>query len=170
MYFTEDNNGTEEPRITGTDLGNTPINVSVYVQNKTTISIPSLSLQLGDYNSTGEVDYNGSRVFTKYTKTDLNEYYFITYDLNPLSTSVDIPLDVNLSISGLEQLLGSNNLEMCNPSGVAMDYYPSSGLFNVVHNDYSPAYNIPTQVVKREGDFTILSIAFFYLLTSVYIR
>lgn len=96
---------------------------------------------------------------------DYGDYYYIDYDLDPQIALLDTPINVELSFNAYgtshETMILGSNIPLCSASTGA-GYAPVSAIFNVVHNDYYNAsdqfYNLPTQVVKREGNFSVIAL------------
>ncbi|MDD3816907.1 MAG: hypothetical protein PHI89_02370 [Thiovulaceae bacterium] len=102
-----------------------------------------------------------------------NDYFYLYYDINPkvndLNISLDVTMNYDLEIDStilnddpLSTQLGRGSIKipMCTSSN--FNYQPTKGIFNIVHNDYysgsNQYYNLPTQVVKRPGNFKLISL------------
>jgi len=98
---------------------------------------------------------------------DSHQYFYTYMDLDPKRTDLNTTLKGYLSMildlgDGLEvpTMVNISDMDVCQPDYV---YQPAWGIFNVVQNDlYDPStglhyYNIPTQVARRVGNYTIVS-------------
>ena len=199
-YFTEDNTGSQLPRLTGNVVTGEDVNVTIFIKSLVKdIPIIGMDAHINDINSTQVTYINESTYLAKigdlipkhipdstldigtsnpeYVNNihigDINtdEYFYIYYSLNPQTTSLDMPLNVDVTyqlvLNGQTVDYTSRlgvDMPMCPSSGLT--YTPSSGMFNVVHNDYynydtggaNRYYNLPTQVSSREGNFKVLSL------------
>jgi hypothetical protein len=100
------------------------------------------------------------------------DHTYIYYSLNPLKTSLDMPIhvkvdyNVTIPISSTEDfsidyhVFLNDKIKMCTENST---YSPAKGIFNIIHNNYYDTsqgigyYNLPTQVTAREGNFQIIS-------------
>lgn len=198
QYFTEDNDGTQDPRIVGDVIINEDIETTIYIKNlvdsdvvvtdmyvdifdintsqATYITNSTKLAKIGDITPVDLVDGTDVTIGSDYINDidigtiDSQEYFYVYYSLNPITSNIDIPINVraryNLTLSGTTvpyTLSLGAQIPMCSTSGFL--YTPSDGIFNAAHNDYynydvggiNRYYNLPTQVVNREGNFKILS-------------
>lgn len=197
QYFTEDNDGTNSPELTGDVTVGSEIEISIFIKSlvDSSLSVSNMSVDISDINTTqatyidsttrvaltGELEASTVSVTSGTTGTtgyihnidigDLaeNDYFYIFYKLDPLLSTMDMPLSIeasyDLDVNGTEisyKLKLSEDIPLCTYNN--FNYVPAAGIFNVVHNDYSNAslssgyyYNLPTQVTKREGNFKVLS-------------
>ena len=201
--FTEDNNGTQGPKLTGTVNTTDPIELSIFIKSMvdSSISIDNMSVDIDDINVTQatyipdstKVAFVGDLIPTQSTVTagttvdgkfdyihniaigslQENDYFYLYYSLNPLQTTMDMPIsvtanyDLTLDGNSIEYKLKlSKDIPMCTYSNFT--YLPAKGIFNVVHNNYytntistpgNKYYNIPTQVTNREGNFKVISMS-----------
>ncbi|MDD3324961.1 MAG: hypothetical protein PHN38_07600 [Sulfurospirillaceae bacterium] len=195
-YFTADNNGSSQPRITGTITPTDDINVTLYIRNEedSDVQAQNLILNIKDIN-TSQAIYKRNSVYLTHPNevipvhvpdTSLSvsdsyisnishgniygkEYFYTYYALTPQSIgNIDMVLDANISYTLVLSTggslpythnIGSTKLPMC--SGDNKKYEPEWGIFNVsakgIYNssDTYPKFNIPTQVVRRPGEFWI---------------
>lgn len=197
VYFTEENDGTQNPKLTGNVLTNEPIEMSFFIRNlvDSDITITDMNVSVSDIN-TSQTTYirdttrvalrtdvlpvpiadSSLQVSDSYIKglnigsMDSNDHFYVYYNLNPLVSTLNDPIKVtanyNITVAGVTipyNLTMGKNLNMCSSSNFA--YTPSEGIYNIVHNNYydldiggsNAYYNLPTQVVNREGNFKILS-------------
>lgn len=194
-YFTEDNNGTNPPKLTGSVVPGEPVTVSLFIRNlvDSDIAITNMEVNITDIN-TSQVTYirNTTKVAhnslpqsvpdTSLTVSDgqikeipigtitSNDLFYVYYDLDPLKSNLDDDINATLSytltVGGTSipytTQLGSK-VKMCSDANFV--YAPAKGIFNIVHSNYYDLdvggshayYNLPTQVVKREGNFKVLS-------------
>lgn len=201
LYFTEENDGSNAPRIVG-NVSNDDIDVKLFIKNKESdILAENMSVHILDINTsqatyvrdTTGVLYYGDVARTQIDDSSLNvsdsyiknipigdlsnqEYFYTYYSLSPSVSSIDIPLNarvdynITLPTGGTDitipyQLYLNSDIEMC--SNNSFNYTPAKGIFNVVHNKLydkdvtggtNQAYNLPTQVVGRVGNFKVISI------------
>ncbi|MBD3797535.1 MAG: hypothetical protein IE887_07310, partial [Campylobacterales bacterium] len=199
QYFTEDNNGSKDPSLAGDVLKNEPVEVTVFLRNlvDSDLKITDMNISITDINTTQATYINNSVQLAKngdlvpasisdasltvasgYIKNvpigdmDSNDFFYLYYNVNPLDTTLDMPIKVtasyNLVVNPTNSIpytltLGAD-VPMCSTTNFA--YTPSKGIYNVVHNNYydldtggsSPYYNLPTQVVNREGNFKVISL------------
>ncbi|QOY55010.1 hypothetical protein HUE87_01835 [Candidatus Sulfurimonas marisnigri] len=201
-YFTEDNNGTENPRISGTIISGEPIETTIFIRNlvDSDIIVSDMFVDIADINTSqanyisnstklakiGDITPNNLADGTDVTigndlggdniknidigSINSNEHFYIYYSIDPTTSTIDIPINVqaryNITVAGVTTpytlQLGSQ-MSMCSESN--FNYEPTSGRFNVVHNDYydydaggtNRYYNLPTQVTSRAGNFKVLS-------------
>jgi len=198
--FTEDNNGSFNPRIISDNLNpNLPITVEIYVQNlDATDEMKSVALNIFDINTTEATYISGSTdlmkpgelIATPYSDinssdsynndiligdVDSREYFYVYYDIDPLNTNIDIPLNVSLDYNityyyGLVskivyqyEVIIDSNIPLCNTGN--FNYTPAYGIYNIedrilsyipngVYND-NGFYNLPTQTANRVGNFVV---------------
>lgn len=150
------------PKITGA-LDTSPIDLSVYIQNRSDISIPSMSLALENNLTQEDFEDNITTVYNRVTPLEDDEYFFTNFKLTPTIDNATMDLNMSFTISGVKDYLGySENIPACDTGG-GESYNPLLGRFNVVHdkyytNDMGYKLNIPTQVVKREGNFQVIAL------------
>lgn len=97
-------------------------------------------------------------------KISSNDNFYVYYELNPKQSELKMPINVeasyNLVISNgtiIPYSLSLNSdIPICSTSNFV--YAPAKGIFNLVHNNYDPYYNLPTQVTSREGNFKVKSL------------
>ena len=119
-YFTEDNDGSSDPRITGDLYTLDPVEVSLYVKNKveSDITITDMKINILDINTlqatyisgTAQRTLPNSTVRTAAPQPPLiendgyirnieigdvgsSEYFYVYYDLDPLVRTLSMPLD-----------------------------------------------------------------------------
>lgn len=196
VFFTNENNGTEEPRIEGDPIqSGDPIDVSLYIRNleDSDVNARNVYLDITDINTTQAVYSNNSLrltypnniLSTEIPDSDFianpgslvdidigtvtgNDYFYAEYKLLPSMTTIDMPINATIRYDlvfsdgttiPFTSLLGGEKLPMC--SGGSTNYNPSWSIFDIVdHNLYSDAnkkYNIPTQVARRPGSFSLVS-------------
>jgi len=93
-----------------------------------------------------------------------NDNFYVYYELNPKQSELNMPMSVkanyNLVISNGTiipySLSLKSDIPICSTSNFV--YAPAKGIFNLVHNNYDPYYNLPTQVTSREGNFKVKSL------------
>ena len=114
-------------------------------------------------NSSGESYIQGVQIGTM----QANDYFYFYYQLDPKTSNIDMPInftaEYNIISAGttIPYLLKlGKEIPMCN--GSSFEYTPTSGIFNIVHknyyNDNTQYYNLPTQVIKREGRFEVIAL------------
>ncbi|WP_373036455.1 putative Ig domain-containing protein [Sulfurimonas sp.] len=98
-----------------------------------------------------------------------SDYFYVNYKLDPKISILNTPInaDLSLSVNGTTNytLTLGDNVPLCSANSGG-GYHPISAIFNMVHADYydfdiggsNRYYNLPTQVVKREGNFKIISL------------
>jgi hypothetical protein len=199
VYFTEMNDGTEEPRLVGT-VDDTPIEMGIYIKNfvESDMVIKDMKIDVVDIN-TSQVRYDRNSVeitplnniiplpvadsslsvSDSYVKgvpvgqIEQNDYFYLYYDLDPQRSTLDTPINVRatytLEFNGVASertLKLGTELKLCTDNNFR--YRPAKSIFNVVHKNYYnkdegvlPVLeynNLPTQVVKREGNFKIVAL------------
>jgi len=201
IYFTEDNNGSNNPKLSTDKLPekaiiNSPIQVKIYLRNliDSDISIHDMNISVLDINTTQATYIRNSsqlnfmdnvsvntiydsflNIDNSYIKNIVigdissNEYFYLYYQLNPKTSTLNMPINIlaNYELKiGSQYIpyttkLGANNIQMC--SSKNFKYQPDNGIFNVVDNNYINNnlssgfyYNLPTQVVLREGNFSVI--------------
>ena len=103
---------------------------------------------------------------------DALDFLYVYYSLDPTSRAHFIPInarvDYNITLdTGDEnitipyQVYLDEDIDICSGGNT---YKPAPGIFNIVHANYQNTslssnyyYNLPTQVVRREGKFKLLS-------------
>ena len=94
------------------------------------------------------------------------DFFYVDYALNPKISILDTPINAEISftINGNNSatLALGDNVPLCSQITGA-GYTPVNAIFNVVHDDYYTSgsntnYNLPTQVVKRAGNFTVIAL------------
>ena len=171
--FTEDNNGTEDPRLVNNGSNTLDdIDMTIYIQNLSTLTMRNLSSEIVNIN-TSEVAYaSASKTFAEDGPINQYEYFYIKYLLTPQKTDFNTSIELELTLldlNGYQMTLNSQYLPLCTYAGSSSAYNSQPRIFNVIHNDYyandnladgqnDSYYNIPTQVVKREGNFSIISL------------
>ena len=206
VYITEDNNDTlRAPRITGSVIDGTDLDVTLYIRNEedSDISATNLRLDILDINTTQAVYKRDTvsilnpteviplvipdsslTVSDSYIKNiefaDVagKEHIYTYYTLTPnlpgsLNNEIDISLNGNFNYDLVLPLpdgsdviipststLGGTNLPLC--SGGNFEYIDQAnwGIFNVVDTSIyatGEKYNIPTQVVRRPGNFSVVA-------------
>ena len=123
-YFTEDNDGTNPPRLTGSITANEPIEVSIFIKSlvDSSILIDNMSIDVSDINITqttyiadsskvalvGDLEPNSVSVtagttldgFEEYIHNieigslNQNDYFYVYYQLNPLMATLDMPMTI----------------------------------------------------------------------------
>lgn len=193
-YFTEDNNGSQLPRIVGSGLDTSlPVDVEFYVQNKedSDISLSNMTLNIQQIdtaqaiytpNSTsiiapGDV-FAEPHVDTDYGESynndilvgngvlDSEDYFYLYYSLDLKSSTLDMPLVIELNyqlnVAGANSyptVTYTTTLPLCSTDN--FNYNPAYGIFNVEDssltylNNGHGYYNLPTQTVKRVGNFAV---------------
>ena len=179
--FTADNNGTEAPTLTGSVDTAWPINMSIYIKNKSTYDVSDLNVTIFKDTNTSQVEYiPGTTTFVGAGSTQVinvadsgvadeiafievgpvqnSEYVFIFYDLNPNNHILAEPIDINLTFHNITQSLGGD-IKMCSAIGSGGDYNATKKIFNVEHARYAGAkiYNLPTQIVRRADNFKVVA-------------
>ena len=121
-YFTEENDGSQDPRLVGDIVNGEPVQATIYIKSMvdSTIQIQDMKLDVSDINNT-QADLNTSSVTlakvgvllpitpTYTTGTigeedfinnidigtlDQNDYFYVYYTLNPTTTALDMPITV----------------------------------------------------------------------------
>lgn len=147
-----------------------------YILNTSYQSLPNTSELLGP--QTDDPATNATQVLNLYKSTiGAKEYFYVSLDLDPLIEDVNLTLDANIVydlkiIDGGVELFSEENLsqtlgldmELCvDPGGV---YQAEPSEFNIVHDNFynsyakdtiGGTYNIPTQIVNRNGNFHVIS-------------
>jgi len=122
-FFTEENNGTQDPKVSGNIFPNEPIDVRLYIQNKEAsdiiaedivVNILDLNTSQATYvrestrltaaNSITPVSVSDSSltVSDSYIKdinaADLNslEYFYTYFEIDPSSSTIDMPLNARI--------------------------------------------------------------------------
>ena len=201
VYLTEENNDTlRAPRITGSVVSGTDLDVTLYVRNQedSDILAQNLRLDILDINTSqavykretvsilnpGEViplaipdsSLTVSDSFIKninYATVAGNDHIYTYYTITPSTTDINISLNGTFNYDLVLPLpsgstvtipttssFGGTNLPLC--SGGNFEYIDQANwsIFNVVDtNIYSTGekYNIPTQVVRRPGNFSVVA-------------
>jgi len=197
-YFTEDNNGTQTPNLTGDVVTNEPVEITLYLRNmvESDVSISNMLVEVTDINvSQGVYERESVRLaltgdltpanildsalsvsdsFVKNVDVGTlgaNDFFYLYYKINPLVSTLDMPITVSMNydlivdgmiLNNFTTTLGSGQtkIEMC--TGSNFEYTPTTGVFNVVHNDYyngsTQFYNLPTQVTSRAGNFQVIAL------------
>ncbi|WP_373033148.1 hypothetical protein [Sulfurovum sp.] len=190
VYFTEDNNGSFDPRIQGTGLTNDNITVELYIQNidpadtameDLTVDIFDINvsqatyvpnstwvIQPGELTATNVTDVNSSVSYNNNIAINdviSRDFFYLNYDLSPLDNEIDILLNVRLNYTGNNIVIDST-IPLCNNN--SLNYTPAYGIFNVEDSilTYLNKYNLPTQTANRVGDFVVAA----YEADNVYQR
>jgi len=123
-YFTEENNGTQFPTITGDLFSSDPVNVSLFIKNRDAsdivisdmrVNIDPIDTSEGTYidgsvkvTLPGEIQREDTTISTSaasYIKgiqigdVGSEEYFYTYYALHPLESSIDMPLKANLDFN-----------------------------------------------------------------------
>ncbi len=100
------------------------------------------------------------------------EYFYAYYSLDPQKSTINdmlinasVDYDLIITLNGVTTKLDhiSTSITEMNPCQTTASYEPIPGLFNIVHDGQTKLanpyfyYNIPTQVVKRAGNFHVQS-------------
>lgn len=120
-FFTENNDGTQAPRISGTVATNQDINVSIYIRNQvdSDIDVTDMYISISDINTTqasyisestsisrignlspSHIDDSSLNIGSDYIDNisigtmDAEDYIYVYYGLNPSQTTMDMPLNV----------------------------------------------------------------------------
>ncbi|WP_456457875.1 hypothetical protein, partial [Nitratifractor sp.] len=120
-YFTEDNNGSKDPRIVGPLFSNAPIEVSLFLKNRedSDLVLKNIEMNVSDINTTQATYIDGSVRFippgglkeetpSSVTSTESsisasigglgsNEYLYFYYDLQPNMYTMDMPINASIS-------------------------------------------------------------------------
>jgi len=144
---------------------------AVYIRNTTQRNLPGQVTPEPVLDSSLSVSDSYIRNIPIGTVSALDHFY-IYYQLNPLVSDIDMPIDVivnydltiGTSTIPYSAKLGYGGIPMCSDSNFL--YTPKNGIFNIVHNNYydidsggtSAYYNLPTQIVKREGNFKLIAL------------
>lgn len=179
IYFTEDNNGSFDPRIQGTGLTNDNITVELYIQNidpadtamedvtvdifdinvsqATYVSNSTSVTQPGELTPTNVTDVNSSASYNNDIAINdviSRDFFYVYYDLSPLGNEIDIPLNVKLNYKGNNIVIDST-VPLCNSN--SLNYTPAYGIFNIEDSEltYQDKYNLPTQTANRVGDLVV---------------
>ncbi|QOP44295.1 hypothetical protein FJR45_10215 [Sulfurimonas sediminis] len=135
-----------------------------YIDSTTKLAqIGDLIPKTVDANSSGDSYIQGVSIGTM----QANDYFYFYYQLDPKTSNINMPINFtaqyNITSAGttIPYLLKlAKEIPMC--SGSAFEYTPTSGIFNIVHknyyNDNTQYYNLPTQVIKREGRFEVIAL------------
>lgn len=201
--FTEENDGTQAPTLSGDVVVNEPIEMTIYLKSlvDNNLSIENMVIDVADINRTqatyidpstklatsgefipsaisptfatvGDMDYLSD---IDIGNLNNNDYFYLYYSLDPQMSTMDMPIKVNASYDLVLDsatvpyiLTLSEEIPLCTSN--SFDYTPAKGVFNIVHTNYytntstDPAnpngteyYNLPTQVVNREGNFKVIS-------------
>ena len=195
-YFTEDNNGSSTPDIVGTGLSTSaPITVELFFQNvedsdilfsNVTVDITDINTSQATYVANSTFVINPGEVFPLQYDTltgipindiDSQDYFFLDYSLDPLTTSINMPLgaDIHYEIvfadgsgvtSTIPHTTNIDSMPLC--SALNFAYEPIYGVFNVEdaalagsEDDTSgQLYNLPTQTANRPGNYKIAAYDF----------
>jgi hypothetical protein len=96
-----------------------------------------------------------------------SDYFYVYYNLDPQTSSINDPLDINISYDLIldtgESIPYNLKIDALVPpcSDSSYNYTPAKGKFNIVHTETfndTGFYTLPTQVTNREGSFSIISI------------
>ena len=204
QYFTEENDGTTPPRITGDILSSEDVEVKVFIRNlvASDVQVQNMVVDITDINTSqatyisnttrlaessqidarpkpvSESDINSADSYIKNISINdmkANDNFYLYYKLNPSSSTLDMPLNVTLEydlvfegkvIQGYQTKIGDQEGQIPICSSSNFKYQPGKGIFNVVHNNFydldtggeNSYYNLPTQIVKRPGNFKIISL------------
>ena len=149
-----------------------------YISNTTYESVANSSVLTGP--KVDEPNTNSTQVLNIYNSTlDSLEYFYSSIDINPLVNDINLTLDARLHYkiqiydangTGIldepieyQYTLGKN-MDLCADSG--SEYNAKIDEFNIVHDQYYTTfaegtiggkYNLPTQVVNRNGNFKIIA-------------
>ena len=122
QYFTETNDGSQDPRLVGEVVNGEPVEVTIYLKSMVdgTIQIQDMNLNVSDINNS-QADLNTSSIklakvgvllpiIPSYTAgtvggedyindieigtLDQNDYLYLYYTLNPTTTDLDMPITV----------------------------------------------------------------------------
>jgi hypothetical protein len=191
-YFTEDNDGTNDPSIIGYVSTTSPIEVTIFLRNLVDSDINVTDMQINvldinttqapyidsttkiakigdlipktvDANSSGDSYIQGVPIGTM----KANDYFYFYYQLDPKTSNIDMPINFtaqyNITSAGTTipyVLELGKEIPMC--SGSSFEYTPTSGIFNIVHKNYynndTQYYNLPTQVINRNGKFEVIAL------------
>ena len=204
QYFTEENDGTTPPRITGDILSGEDVEVKVFIRNlvASDVQVQNMVVDITDINASqatyisnttrlaessqidarpkpvSESDINSASSYIKNINIHdmkANDNFYLYYKLDPSVTTLDMPLNVKLEydlvfegkvIQGYQTKIGEQEGQIPICSSSNFKYEPGKGIFNMVHNSFydldtggeNRYYNLPTQVVKRPGNFKIISL------------
>ena len=191
--FTEENNGSKNPSISGNPDAVDPITVEIYVQNLDPVTDMNLAtLNIFDINTSQATYVPESTKITKFLETvpidysdvgrdtgashnndivigdvDSREYFYVYYDIEPITANIDIPLNVSLDYNvtynyGLASEIEyqytvplDSNIPICNTGN--FQYTPAYGIFNMEDSVLTNTnkYNLPTQTANRVGSFVV---------------
>ena len=170
-YFTEANDGSQDPYITGSVITTSPIEVTIFIRNlvDSDIDVTDMFVNIEDIN-TSQAPYIDSSI--KLTKVgDLTpqsvsatttpsyihdveigsmtskDYFYVDYQLDPQVTTLAMPInfvaEYNLTIgSTVIPYTLTLGAEIPMCDSTNFNYLPTSGIFNVIHKNY---YNSTTQ-------------------------
>ena len=121
-YFTEPNDGTQNPKLTGSVLAGIPINMGIYLKSRVdgTIQIQNMQIDVLDINRTQATYINDSTRLIKIGDLtqaipshssvtvgnedfihnieigalDENDYFYLYYSLNPKESTVNMPIHI----------------------------------------------------------------------------
>ncbi|HIQ46955.1 MAG TPA: hypothetical protein EYH57_04960, partial [Sulfurovum sp.] len=193
IYFTEDNNGSIDPRIIGSGLNTSEdIKVEIFIRNdeESDTDATDMVVHITDVNATQATYVDNSTYVTlpgqvtpqlasgsplqniEIGTVGGKEYFYIDYLLDPLTSSINMPLTITLEYTlTLSDASGNpvnidynttinNGIPLCTTNNFA--YYPNYDIFNVENsilgsNPNAPLYNLPTQTANRVGDFKVTS-------------
>ncbi|MDQ7059828.1 MAG: hypothetical protein Q9M43_01300 [Sulfurimonas sp.] len=166
-YFTEDNNGSKDPRIEGSVSTGSNVAVSIFIRNEieSDLTATDMNVSILDINTTQATYINNSTQLAKIgdtqantvavTSTDSNitnifvgdvgpsEHFYIYYSLNPkqsdLNMSLNVQANYNLTLNGTTLAYTLTlGAEIPLCTDTNFIYTPETGVFNVVHNNYYP--------------------------------
>ena len=200
-YFTEENDGSKNPRLIGNVNTSEPIEVSIYIKNlDADVEVKDMHVNILDLDDE-YIKYKSQSTYlapigslTAYHVDDslldttppsvkgipignvnTNDHFYFYYQLDPQKSEIDTPIKIQavytMSVDGTDieyPLELGDKIPMCSDQN--FHYSPAASIFNVVHNAYyatasetsttaSPQlYNLPTQIVKREPNFKVISL------------
>jgi hypothetical protein len=121
-YFTEDNDGSQNPRITGDVVKNEDINVTIFIRNlvDSDLAVENMKVNITDINTSQVTYISDSTALTKtgqlnpifFNDSSLNvggtyikdipignmgsnDYFYLYYGLTPQTTTLDMPINVS---------------------------------------------------------------------------
>ncbi len=192
VYFTEQNFDGHYPKLVGNEIVTNneayPVKMTLYLRHRSSLDITDSNLDILDIDTT-QVEYvlgttelankssiipssitdNGATTSSNIYNIPLGslssgDYFYIDYDLNPKLSTLDTPINAELSftVSGNNyELTFGDEIPLCSLSS-GIGYTPVSAIFNIIHNSYynstTQYYNLPTQVVKKLGNFGAISL------------
>ncbi|MDQ7067242.1 MAG: hypothetical protein Q9M40_04200 [Sulfurimonas sp.] len=171
-YFTEENDGQNDPRIVGTVSTGSPVEVSIFLRNlvESDVNVTDMNISISDINTTQAIYIDPSTQLAKlgsvapYNVTPASssdsyisnveignivsqDYFYFYYQLNPKQSNLDMPINFTASynISSGDTTIPyilKLGKEIPLCDSTSFTYTPTNGIFNVVHNNY---YNETTQ-------------------------